>query len=525
MTESSEPTEPQVHTDRPRLAPGAPDPVLQAVGLSRSFGPIEVLADVSIDVRAGEVHAIIGENGAGKSTLMKILGGHLSPTRGVLKIDGAPVGLAGPVDAERRGIVLVHQEIMLAPDLTVAENMFLGREARRGLAVDDREMNRRAAEALKVFGVDAPVTVPVERLSIAQRQLAQIARALTVPHRVVIFDEPTASLTPVETAALLNLIRELKAKGVAVLYISHRLEEVKAVADVVSVLRDGKKVTTRSASALEPVDMARLMVGRDLLALYPPRSSIPSGPPALEVSHFGAEGFAEDASFSVRPGEILGFSGLVGAGRTELFEALFGLRKGEGEIRLDGRPQRWPDARAGMRAGAVYLTEDRKSKGLLLEETLATNLTLVALEKFRRGPLVDRAKEARALDAAIQRFDIRVGDKGLLAGQMSGGNQQKLLLAKMMQVDPRVVVIDEPTRGIDIGAKQQIYRFIAAMAGEGRSVIVISSEMAELIGICHRIIVMRNGRIVGEVTGEAMTEHAIVVLATGVDANVGDARA
>ena len=287
---------------------------------------------------------------------------------------------------------------------------------------------------------------------------------------------------------------------------------------MVTVLRDGKRVATKPAVGLEPLDMARLMVGRDLLALYPPRPPVPTGEPAFEIGHFGAAGFAEDASFTVRPGEILGFSGLVGAGRTELFEALFGLRKGGGEIRMNGEAQQWRDARAGMRAGAVYLTEDRKSKGLLLEETIATNLTLAALDRFQRGPLVDRAKETRALDEAIQRFDIRIGDRNLLAGQMSGGNQQKLLLAKMMQLNPRVVVIDEPTRGIDIGAKQQIYRFIAALAAEGRSVIVISSEMTELIGICHRIIVMRNGRIVGEVAGEAMNEHAIVVLATGVDA-------
>jgi ribose transport system ATP-binding protein len=492
--------------------------VLEAAGLSRAFGPIEVLSDISVAFRGGEVHAIVGENGAGKSTLMKILSGHLAPTRGSMRLDGAAVTLRGPVDAERRGVVLVHQEIMLAPDLTIAENMFLGREVWRRGRLDDRTMNGRAKEAMRVFGVDVAVDVPVQRLSIAQRQLAQIARALAVPHHIAIFDEPTASLTPIETGALLKLIRELKAKGVAVLYISHRLEEVKAIADVVTVLRDGRLVVTRPAAELQPVDMARLMVGRDLLALYPPRPPIPTGAPAFAVSGFGAQGFAEDASFSVLPGEILGFSGLVGAGRTELFEALFGLRKGGGEIRLNGHEQRWPDARGAMRAGAVYLTEDRKSKGLLLAETIATNLTLAALEKFQRGPLIDRAKEARALDEAIQRFDIRVGNKNLLAGEMSGGNQQKLLLAKMMQLDPRVVVIDEPTRGIDIGAKQQIYRFIAQLAAEGRSVIVISSEMAELIGICHRIIVMRNGRVVGEVAGEHMTEHAIVVLATGVDA-------
>jgi ribose transport system ATP-binding protein len=285
-------------------------------------------------------------------------------------------------------------------------------------------MNARAEEAMRVFGVDVSVTVPVQRLSIARRQLAQIARALAVPHRIAIFDEPTASLTPVETGALLKLIRELKAKGVAVVYISHRLEEVKAIADVVTVLRDGKHVATSPATELQPVDMARLMVGRDLLALYPSRAPAPTGEPAFVVSGFNAPGFAEGASFAVRPGEILGFSGLIGAGRTELFEALFGLRKGGGEIRLAGLAQRWLDARSAMNAGAVYLTEDRKSKGLLLEETVATNLTLAALDQFQRGPVIDRAKEGNALDQAIRRFDIRIGDRSILAGQMSGGNQQ-----------------------------------------------------------------------------------------------------
>jgi ribose transport system ATP-binding protein len=499
------------------------EPLLETHGLTKAFGPVEVLSDISLAFHAGEVHAIIGENGAGKSTLMKIISGHLDPTRGSLRFDGAPLTLRGPVDAERRGIVLVHQEIMLAPDLSIAENMFLGRELHRSVVVDDRTMNARAEEAMRIFGVDVSVTTPVQRLSIARRQLAQIARALAVPHRIAIFDEPTASLTPVETGALLKLIRELKAKGIAVIYISHRLEEVKAIADVVTVLRDGKHVATSPAAELQPVDMARLMVGRDLLALYPPRAPAPTGEPAFVVSGFNAPGFAEAASFAVRRGEILGFSGLVGAGRTELFEALFGLRKGGGEIRLAGAAQRWSDARSAMNAGAVYLTEDRKSKGLLLEETVAANLTLAALDQFQRGPVIDRAKEGQALDQAIRRFDIRIGEKGILAGQMSGGNQQKLLIAKMLLLDPKLVVIDEPTRGVDIGAKQQIYRFIAALAAEGRSVIVISSEMTELIGICHRIIVMRNGRIVGEVEGEAMTEHAIVVLATGVDVPVGEA--
>jgi ribose transport system ATP-binding protein len=284
------------------------EPLLETRGLTKAFGPVEVLSDVSLAFRAGEVHAIIGENGAGKSTLMKIISGHLEPTRGSLRFDGAPLALRGPVDAERRGIVLVHQEIMLAPDLSIAENMFLGRELRRGVAVDDRTMNARAEEAMGVFGVDVSVTVPVQRLSIARRQLAQIARALAVPHRIAIFDEPTASLTPVETGALLKLIRELKAKGIAVIYISHRLEEVKAIADIVTVLRDGKHVATSPAVELQPVDMARLMVGRDLLALYPPRAPAPTGEPAFVVSGFNAPGFAESGRFR-RGGELCGAFG------------------------------------------------------------------------------------------------------------------------------------------------------------------------------------------------------------------------
>jgi len=492
--------------------------LLEAFGLTKSFGPTEVLSDVSLTLRPGEVHAVVGENGAGKSTLMKILSGHLEPTRGTLNIKGERVALRGPVDAERRGIVLVHQEILLAPHLTIAQNMFLGRELRRRGTLDDREMNQRAAAAMRNLGADVSPAVPVERLSIAHRQLAQIARALITPHAIVIFDEPTASLTPVETERLLRVIRQIAAKGVGALYISHRLNEVKAIADRVTVLRDGKLIATRPASELEPLDMAMMMVGRDLAKLYPDRAAPPANAPIFEVSGFSTPGYASDASFSLRKGEILGFAGLVGAGRTELFESLIGLRAGQGAIKIDGRETRLANARQGMRNGVVYLTEDRKGKGLLLNEDLAFNLTLAAWERFKRGPVVDREKEAKALDRAISDFDIRVGDKNLLAGQLSGGNQQKLLLAKMMLLDPQVIVIDEPTRGIDIGAKQQIYRFIVDLAGQGRSVIVISSEMGELIGLCHRILVMRAGRIVGEVSGEAMTEHEIVILATGASA-------
>lgn len=490
--------------------------ILEARQLSKSFGPVEVLGDVSLGLRPAEVHAVVGENGAGKSTLMKLLAGHLVASRGSIFLDGKEVHFASPVDAERHGIVLVHQEILLAPHLTVAQNIFMGREIRNRLTVNDREMNRQAEGAVRGLGAEIRPTIPVSRLSIAQRQLVQIARALMVPHRIVIFDEPTASLTPIETEALLKVIRDQKAKGTAILYISHRLNEVAAIADRVTVLRDGKLIATRDASELKPVDMARLMVGRDMSHLYPDRPPAPETAPILEVRSMSVPGFASDASFGVGAGEILGFAGLVGAGRTELLEGVVGLRPHRGDVRLKGAPVAFNNVRDSMRVGIVYLSEDRKGKGILLTRDLSTNLTLAALEHFVRGPLLDRGREIAALDKAIGEFDIRASRRDMLAGQLSGGNQQKLLLAKMMLLDPEIVVIDEPTRGIDIGTKQQIYRFITELAARGKAVIVISSEMQELIGICHRILVMRLGRIVGEVAGEAMTEQEIVVYATGV---------
>ncbi|HVZ15257.1 MAG TPA: sugar ABC transporter ATP-binding protein [Bauldia sp.] len=497
--------------------PDAPPPfVLEGRHLSKSFGPVEVLSDVSVALAAGEVHAVVGENGAGKSTLMKILAGHLMPTRGAIAIDGKEIVFSGPVDAERHGIVLVHQEILLAPHLTVAQNIFMGRELTRGISVNDREMNRQASEAVHALGADIAPTMPVSRLSIAQRQLVQIARALHVPHRVAIFDEPTASLTPFETEAVLKVIRDIKAKGVAVLYISHRLTEVAEIADRVTVLRDGKHIATRNAAELAPVDMARLMVGRDVSHLYPERPPEATCEPVLEARSVDVPGFASGASFAVRPGEILGFAGLIGAGRTELLEGVVGLRAHRGEIRFKGAPVTFHTVRDSMHHGIVYLSEDRKGKGLLLTRDLPTNLTLAALSHFVRGPVLDRGKEDAALSEAIGEFDIRAPRRDMLAGQLSGGNQQKLLLAKMMLLDPDVVVIDEPTRGIDIGTKQQIYKFIAELAAKGKAIIVISSEMQELIGICHRILVMHHGKIVGEVSGEAMTESEIVVYATGV---------
>ncbi|GGK40293.1 sugar ABC transporter ATP-binding protein [Salinarimonas ramus] len=492
-------------------------PVLSARDIAKAFGPIEVLTDIDLDLEPGRVHAVIGENGAGKSTLMRILSGHLAPTRGRLVLDGRDVSFTDPVAAEEAGIVLVHQEILLAPDLSVAQNLFLGREPRRGLFADDAQMERRAAQALAELGADYPPDAPVRRLSIAERQLAQIARALVEPYRLVIMDEPTAVLTPIESEALFAAIDRLRASGTAILYISHRLPEVKRIADTVTVLRDGRHVTTRPCAELEPLDMARLMVGRELTQLFPEKAfCAPDAPVLLEAERVSVPGFAEDVSFGVRAGEILGFGGLIGAGRTEVFEGVMGLRKRSGTVRIGGRALHARGAGEAFQAGLAYLSEDRKGKGLLLNQSLATNLTLAALARFTKGAFIDAPAERRALDRAFEEFDIRAGSRDLLAGELSGGNQQKLLLAKMMLLEPNVVVIDEPTRGIDIGTKQQIYAFVAALAAEGKAVVVISSEMPELIGLAHRVIVMRHGRIAGEVAGDRLNEQDIVTLATGV---------
>ena len=479
------------------------------------FAGNTVLHDVNLDFKRGEVHAIIGENGAGKSTLMKILGGYLVATQGQLDLAGSSVQFHSPKEAEKAGIVLVHQEILLAPHLTVAQNIFLGRELRRGPLVDDAKMNSQTIAALAELGCLASPTARVESLSIANRQLVQSARALSGEHYFVIFDEPTATLTPVESEALFGVIARLKQRGCGVIYISHKLDEVKRISDRVSILRDGKLVGTYNTADLTPMQMANLMVGREMGELYPPKPSLPETAFALQVEDFSVQGLVRHASFSVAKGEILGFAGLIGAGRTELFEGILGLRVGKGRVLKNGGVVEFKTPRQAMDAGIAYVTEDRKGKGLLLASPLTNNLTLATAESFTARFLMDTGREALALDTAFEDFDIRAKSRNMDAGQLSGGNQQKLLLAKMMLLNPDVVVVDEPTRGVDIGAKKQIYEFISSLAKAGKAVVVISSEMPELIGLCHRIIVMRNGAIAGEVTGKNITENQIVMLATG----------
>ncbi len=493
--------------------------MLEASGITRSFGPIEVLHGVDFRLVPGEIHALIGENGAGKSTMMKILGGYLAPSTGELRLDGSPVRFRDQRDAEDAGILMIHQEFNLAPQLTVEENIFLGRERRRGPFLDTRAMRAEARELLERLECRVDPQTRVHDLSVPNRQMVEIARALGRDARALIMDEPTAVLTGRETDILLKQIDRLKAQGTAILYTSHKLDEIARIADRVTVLRDGTQITTRPAKGFTEDAMAEAMVGRELSDLFPdkPRAG---DEVVLEVRDVSVPGHVRDASFTLRRGEVLGFAGLVGAGRTELMEGIVGLRPITGSVTVNGSPLKPGSVGAARAAGLVYLTEDRKEKGLLLGKALAENLTLLALDRFA-GLFIDKGAERKALKGAIDDFDIRVNDPAMLAGSLSGGNQQKLLLAKTMLAEPQIVIIDEPTRGIDIGTKQQIYDFIAALAEQGTSVIVVSSEMPEVIGLASRVVVMGRGHIAGELTGAGITEEAILRGAMGVGKMTG----
>jgi len=501
-------------------------PALRAEGIGKSYGAITVLSEITLDILPGEVHAVIGENGAGKSTLMKLLAGYVPPTTGRLLRGAQEVTFQDAAAAELAGVVLVHQEILLAPDLTVAQNLFLGRELTRGFAIDDRAMNRRTAEVLSSIGATCRPRDRVGSLPLAQRQLVQIARALLEPRRVVIFDEPTAALAGEEVTALLDVVRGLRARGVAVLYISHRLEEVEALADRITVLRDGRMIGTWAKGLLSQRDMAGKMVGRALDHLYPAKRGPSQAAPLLEIDGLTVDHGALQASLVVRPGEVLGIGGMIGAGRTELFEGLLGLRPSHcAAIRFNGSVPQRRNVRSWQTAGLVYLTEDRKDRGLLLDEPLAANLTLQALDHLNPGPVLAPRREAEWLAKAIETYDIRVRSPSLRAGQLSGGNQQKLLLAKVMLTDPRVIIIDEPTRGIDIGNKSQIYSFIDRLVRAGKAVVVISSELPELVGLSDRVLVMRAGRLVAELSGDEITEKSVIYAATSGEAARGGAAA
>jgi len=481
----------------------------------KEFGPVRVLHGVDFALEPGRVVGLLGENGAGKSTLMKILAGYERPTGGQLVVDGVERQFADARDAEALGIALIHQEFNLAEHLTVAQNIFLGHEKKRGWLLDRRAMAREAAACLEQVGLAVDPDIRVSELIVAEKQLVEIAKALSRNARVLIMDEPTASLSPGETKKLFELMARLKRQGVTIVYISHKLDEMEAHTDEVVVMRDGKFVTRANTADVDRHQMANLMVGRDVSDMFQPKAPpAPDAPVLLRVQGLRVPGWIEDLGFEVRAGEVLGFAGLVGAGRTEAFEAIIGLRaRSRGSIEIAGQALDIRSPRDAMRHGLTYLSEDRKGKGLHLDLGLRENLTMMTLERDAR-PWLDLKGGSQALERAIADFGIRLRDPGCAARSLSGGNQQKLALAKYLRPDPRVIVLDEPTRGVDVGAKRDIYALIHRLAAEGRAVVVISSELIELIGLSHRVAVLHGGRLQAVLDADQLTEENLIAHAT-----------
>jgi ribose transport system ATP-binding protein len=505
--------------------PGKTPPRLEMRRISKSFASIPALKNVSFAAYGGELHALMGENGAGKSTLMKILAGaYRADAGGEILIDGEPVAIGNPHLARRHGISVIYQELSLAPNLSVAENLFLGREVRRLALVSRRAMAAATQPILDRLHASFTPQTPVHALSLGERQLVEIARALAVQSRILIMDEPTTSLTNHETEQLFRIIQDLKAEGIAIIYISHRMDEIYQFADRVSVLRDGACVGTLMRSEIEANLLVSMMVGRDLASFYKKEHSTAEvGAVALSVRGLTDGKRVHGCSFDVRHGEVLGIAGLVGVGRTEIARLIIGAdSRGGGEIFLDGRPIEIRSPREAIRAGIAYLTEDRAGLGLLLDMTVQenVNLSVIGNDSYAGGFTNFRAARRRA-DAAMRKFAIRAGSASASARGLSGGNQQKVLLARLLETEPRVLILDEPTRGVDVGAKSEIYRLIDELARRGVAIIVISSELPEIIGICDRAVVMHAGRLVGEIAaapGSPITQEAIMLLSTGVAA-------
>lgn len=490
--------------------------MLDVVGVRKEFGTVIALRGVSLQFRPGEVHGLIGENGAGKSTLMKLLSGLEQPTVGEVRLDGTALNLKGVQSAIDRGIVMIHQELNLVDDLSVAENVFLGREPRKGPAIDYGKMREECAGLLtKVnakFGPDASV----RGLSIADKQLVEIAKALSYDAKYLIMDEPTAVLTGPEVRSLFALIRDLKSRNVSVIYISHLLPEILEISDRISVLRDGEFVGELDPKTATPQILAESMVGRELGEVFPPVGERTSDQVVLEVTDLSTTPHHQPVSFQLRAGEILGMAGLIGAGRTEISEALAGFRRSSGQVKLAGESIEKLSPSARRKRGLVYVSEDRKGRGLHLTLRISENASMPTLADANRLRVNDAQVDSIA-SSWVEKLGIKTSNIHAPVKSLSGGNQQKVAIAKWLQCDPKVIIFDEPTRGVDVGAKREIYNLIVDLAKQGLAVILVSSELPEVIGLCHRVLVLRNGTCEAELAGEQLNEKTIMTSAAGLE--------
>jgi len=485
-------------------------------GVTKRFGGVVAVQDVDFDLRQGEVHALVGENGAGKSTLMKIVDGLYEPDEGSLEVNGQTASFSSPRDAEAAGIAMIPQELDLFPQLSVAENLFVGRKRPRTRwgGLDWNTMQDEARRRLDTLGVKLDVTAPVKGLSAANGQIVAIARALVGDARAVVMDEPTSSLTDREVRQLFRIIKDLTSGDVGVVYISHRLEEIFEIADRTTVLRDGHHIKTAPAAELDAEELVRLMVGRPLSEFFTRSESNP-GDVALEVRGLTREGEFEGVDLTLRRGEILGLAGLVGAGRTELAQAIFGIRKPEsGEILVDGEETRIRSPQAAMERGIFYVPEERRSQGLILPFSIKNNITLSILDRISRFGFVPLS-ESQIADRFTKELSIRGARLSDPVARLSGGNQKKVVVAKSLAREPSVLLLDEPTRGVDVGAKSEIYRLMDDLAKEGKAILLISSELEEVLSMSDRILVMREGRLAGEFDREVATQERVMTAATG----------
>ena len=495
-----------------------PEPLVEMRGISKDFPGVHAVVDAAFDLRPGEVHALVGENGAGKSTLMKVLAGIYAPDSGIIHYKGVETAIPSPRAAQDLGITIIHQELNLMPHLTVAQNMYIGREprGRAPFLVDDRRLNQRAGELLDRLGLKLDPRTRVGDLAVAKQQIVEIAKALSFNAQVLIMDEPTAALTEVEVDELFRITRDLRANGVGVVHISHRLEELKQIADRVTVMRDGRHIATMDAAEAPIERIIALMVGR---AIYEEAPEIPASADAevvLEVRGLRRGRMVRDVSFQLRRGEILGFAGLVGAGRTETARVIFGADRADaGEILVRGRSVRISSPTDAVRHGIGYLSEDRKRYGLALGMDVETNIVLAALRKFldALGRVNTRLTRAAA-DQRVKELTIRTPSVRQRVRNLSGGTQQKVVVGKWLTADTDILIFDEPTRGIDVGAKSEIYHLLNELTRRGKSIIMISSELPEILRMSHRIVVMCEGRVTGELSGREATQERIMTYAT-----------
>ncbi|MCB8889340.1 sugar ABC transporter ATP-binding protein [Vreelandella malpeensis] len=493
------------------------EPLLRLEGIGKSFGPVTVLEGITLDIAQGEVLGVLGENGAGKSTLLKIISGIYTPSTGRILIDGQPFAALDPIGARRLGIAMIPQEFNLVASLKVYENVFLGQELRRGGFLDHARMREQTRKLLDSLEVHLDPNQTIERLSVAQKQMVEVARVLVNDARIVILDEPTTVLTSHETAVLFRVVKALVARGVTVLFISHKLKEVRELCDRLLILRDGQLVEHCAVAGMNEEAMARKMVGRELSRIFPdkPEAPVTRGTPALEVRGLCLTNVLHDIDFAVHRGEVLGLAGLVGAGRTEIAETLMGLRRrSAGEILVDGEPVAFTSPRQAHARGLAYLSEDRQGKGLQLSFNVMQNVTDLSLARYVRG-LIRHGQERRRAEEYQARLSIKAAHLTAPVGLLSGGNQQKVYFAKLLDIEPEILLLDEPTRGIDISAKQQIYRLIRELTAQGKAVVVISSELEEIIGLADRTLVIRQGRVAATLEGDDINEECIMLYAAG----------